>query len=339
MSKRAGSTSRGTTGPHASGKGVTGRGATGLRISRADRIKHWLARHKFEAQDALKRLTQMPASALMTLSMLAVALAVPGFLLALVMNLEQLSPATELKPQIAVYLTPGTEDTRAEQLSRQLLVRDDLLSVELISPDTGASDFRQQSNLGELLDLFEVNPLPAVILLVPRDDSTAGLQTLQQSLFALPDVETVELDTEWLIRLGAILGSFERISLILSILLSLTVLLVVANTIRMMIASRLDEIEVSLLIGATPAWVRRPFLYAGLWYGAMGGGLAIVLIYLALIMVESPLRELTTLYLGSFELKGLGFQGVTGITLLGALLGWSGAHLAVSRQLSQFEAQ
>lgn len=324
MSKRGGSNSR---------------GATGLRISRADRIRHWLARHRFEAQDALRRLIYIPGSALMTVSMLAAALAVPGFLLTLVINLEQLSPATELKPQIAVYLIPGTEPTRVEQLSRQLLVREDLLSVELIGPDTGAAEFRQRSELGELLDLFDTNPLPAVILLVPRDESTQGLQTLQQTLFAMPDVDTVELDTEWLIRLGAILESFQRISFILSILLALTVLLVVANTIRMMIANRLDEIEVSLLMGATPAWVRRPFLYAGLWYGVLGGVLAIVLIYLALAMVESPLRELTTLYLGNFELQGLGLQGVFGLTLLGAVLGWGGAHLAVSRQLTQFEAQ
>jgi len=313
------------------------RGASGHRITRTDRLKRWAARHRYEAQDALARLLQMPASALMTLSMLAVALAVPGFLLTLLINFEQLTPTTELKPQLAVYLKPATEAKRVDQISREMLLRDDLLSVELISPDTGAADFRERSELGGLLELFETNPLPAVILLVPRDEDPESLQAMQQSLFAIEEVDTVELDIEWLVRLSAILNSFERISFILSLLLALTVLLVVANTIRTMIGNRLEEIEVSLLMGATSGWVRRPFLYAGLWYGLFGAILSTLLIYLALILVESPLREMTELYLGAFELQGLGFQGVVSLLALGSLLGWGGAYLAVSRQLTQFE--
>lgn len=313
------------------------RGASGHRITRTDRLKRWAARHRYEAQDALARLLQMPASALMTLSMLAVALAVPGFLLTLLINFEQLTPTTELKPQLAVYLKPATEAKRVDQISREMLLRDDLLSVELISPDTGAADFRERSELGGLLDLFETNPLPAVILLVPRDEDPESLRAMQQSLYAIEEVDTVELDIEWLVRLSAILNSFERISFILSLLLALTVLLVVANTIRTMIGNRLEEIEVSLLMGATSGWVRRPFLYAGLWYGLFGAILSILLIYLALILVESPLREMTELYLGAFELQGLGFQGVVSLLALGSLLGWGGAYLAVSRQLTQFE--
>lgn len=313
------------------------RGASGHRITRSDRLKRWAARHRYEAQDALARLLQMPASALMTLSMLAVALAVPGFLLTLLINFEQLTPTTELKPQLAVYLKPATEAKRVDQISREMLLRDDLLSVELISPDTGAADFRERSELGGLLELFETNPLPAVILLVPRDEDPESLQAMQQSLFAIEEVDTVELDIEWLVRLSAILNSFERISFILSLLLALTVLLVVANTIRTMIGNRLEEIEVSLLMGATSGWVRRPFLYAGLWYGLFGAILSILLIYLALILVESPLREMTELYLGAFELQGLRFQGVVSLLALGSLLGWGGAYLAVSRQLTQFE--
>ena len=315
----------------------TGRGASGHRITRTDRLQHWLARHRFEAQDALQRLLQMPSSALMTLSMLAVALAVPGFLLTLLMNLEQLTPTTELKPQIAVYLKPGTDAKRIDLISRELLLRDDLLSVEMISPETGASDFRQHSELGSLLELFDTNPLPAVILLVPRSEDSDSLQAMQQSLFAIEEVDTVELDIEWLVRLAAILNSFQRISLILSLLLGLTVLLVVANTIRTLIGSRLEEIEMSLLMGASSGWVRRPFLYAGFWYGLFGALLSILLIYFALLLVESPLRELAELYLGMFELQGLGFQGVVSLLALGSVLGWGGAYLAVSRQLTQFE--
>lgn len=314
------------------------RGASGIRLGRSARFERWLRRHQFEAVDAFRRLVETPVASLLTLLMLAVALALPGFSMTLLANLEKLSPSSDLDPQIALYLNPALSDAEVDRFSRELLLRDDLLSVELISSSKGAADFRDASELGALLDLFAENPLPAVILVVPRDQAPATLSVLREELGAKAEVEVAELDLEWLERLGAILSVFERISLILALMLGLTVLLVVANTVRMMISARLSEIEISLLIGATPAWVRRPFLYAGLWYGLSGGLIALFLIYFALALIEVPLSELTTLYLGFFEFEGPGLMSWLYLIGGGGLLGWSGAYIAVSRQLNQFAA-
>ncbi len=312
------------------------RGASGIRIGRKAHFQRWVSHHRDEAVIAVQRLIAAPLASLLTLLMLAVALALPGFSLTLLGNLERLAPSAQLEPQISLYLRTDLPVERVDSFSRELLLRDDLISVELIDSAAGAKEFRQHSELGSLLDYFDQNPLPAVILVLPKDRDPDVLEALKTDLLARDEVEFAEVDLRWIERLGAILRSFERISLILALLLGLTVLLVVANSIRMMINTRLEEIEVSLLIGATPAWVRRPFLYAGFWYGLVGAFLSLLMIYFALALAEAPLRELFTLYLGSFELQGPGINAWGWLLCGGALLGWGGAFIAVSLQLNQF---
>ena len=311
------------------------RGASDFSVTRWQRIKHWAVQHRLESVDAVKRLLQNRLSTLVTLLLLAVVLAVPTFMYSLLGNLKQLTPGTDFEPQLALYLSPELQADELDRFSRSLLLRDDLLSVELISSDVGASEFKSHSELGELISLLDENPLPAVVLAIPRDQDPATMKALRESMAALPEVDVAELDVEWLERLEIILGSFSSISFVLALLLGLTVLLVIANTIRMMISSRQEEIEVSLLIGATAAWVRRPFLYAGLLYGFFGAVLSLVMVYFSLALVEAPLSKLTELYIGRFDLQGPDLSLIMALLLGGTILGWIGAFIAVSRQMGQ----
>jgi cell division transport system permease protein len=267
--------------------------------------------------------------------LLAVVLAVPTFMYSLLGNLKQLTPGTDFEPQLALYLSTELKAEELDRFSRSLLLRDDLLSVELISSDVGANEFKSHSELGELMTLLDENPLPAVVLAIPRDQDPATMKLLRESMAALPEVDVAELDVEWLERLEVIVGSFSSISFVLALLLSMTVLLVIANTIRTMISSRQEEIEVSLLIGATGAWVRRPFLYAGLLYGFFGALLSLLLVYFSLALVEAPLAELTELYIGRFDLQGPDLSLIMALLMGGTILGWIGAFIAVSRQMGQ----
>ena len=261
--------------------------------------------------------------------LLAVVLAVPTFMYSLLGNLKQLTPGTDFEPQLALYLSTELKTEELDRFSRSLLLRDDLLSVELISSDVGANEFKSHSELGELMTLLDENPLPAVVLAIPRDQDPATMKLLRESMAALPEVDVAELDVEWLERLEVIVGSFSSISFVLALLLSMTVLLVIANTIRTMISSRQEEIEVSLLIGATAAWVRRPFLYAGLLYGFFGALLSLLLVYFSLALVEAPLAELTELYIGRFDLQGPDLSLIMALLMGGTILGWIGdGHMA-----------
>ncbi len=311
------------------------RGASDLSVSRWQRLKHWTVQHRLESADAVKRLLHNRLSTLITMLLLAVVLAVPTFMYSLQGNLKQLTPGTDFEPQLALYLSTELKAEELDRFSRSLLLRDDLLSVELISSDVGANEFKSHSELGELMTLLDENPLPAVVLAIPRDQDPATMKLLRESMAALPEVDVAELDVEWLERLEVIVGSFSSISFVLALLLSMTVLLVIANTIRTMISSRQEEIEVSLLIGATGAWVRRPFLYAGLLYGFFGALLSLLLVYFSLALVEAPLAELTELYIGRFDLQGPDLSLIMALLMGGTILGWIGAFIAVSRQMGQ----
>lgn len=318
-------------------KGTPPRGAVQHRVGSLDRIRGWLRHHLDVAREALLRLGRTPLASLMTLAVLAIALALPGFIFTALKNVQQLSAGIDTRPQISLYLQLDLDAERVEQLSRELMLRDDLLSVELIGPEKGLEDFRQYTRFDDLLEFFDHNPLPAVITLIPRREDPAFLQQMQKSLAQLPEVDEVQLDLEWVRRLAAIIAFAERAAWVLGGLLALTVLLVVGNTIRMTIESRREEILVSKLVGATDAWVRRPFLYSGVWFGLFGGLLAWLLAQLALALIAEPVQALATLYLNGAVLAGMGPGASLLLLVSGMLLGLGGAWIAVGRHLSDME--
>ena len=320
-----------------SNQGHPSRGARHLEVTRWQRLTHWLRQHQIEGKDALKRLGHNRVASTVTLLLLGVVLAVPTFVYSLVGNLQQLSPGANVEPQLALYLDPALETNAVDTFSRSLLLRDDLLSVELISSDVGASEFQSYSDLGEVMALLDDNPLPAVVLVTPKDQSSDTLASLRERMMSLPQVESVEFDVEWLKRLDVTLGSLLKMSFVLTLLMGATVLLVITNTIRTLISSRQEEIEVSLLIGASAAWVRRPFLYAGVLYGLLGALVSLMMVYLSLALVEAPLRDLIQLYVGRFSLEGPSVVLVSGLLLGGVIIGWIGAFIAVSRQMGQLQ--
>jgi cell division transport system permease protein len=141
------------------------------------------------------------------------------------------------------------------------------------------------------------------------------------------------MDIEWVQRLLAILRIADRAVLVISVLLALTVLLVVGNTIRLNIENRKEEIEVTKLIGATNAYIRRPFLYGGIWYGLFGGILSLVIVHLSLLFLVSPVNKLARLYGSHFTISGLDVNATLFILAVSALLGLFGAQLAVGKHL------
>lgn len=313
------------------------RGAQLHRVGWLDRSRGWLRHHLSVALQALIRLAVTPVASIMTLAVLAIALALPGFLFTVVNNIQQFSSGWDTSPRILLYLNTDVTDARAEQLSLELMLHDGLSGVELIDREQGLREFASYSEFAGMLSLLEVNPLPAVILVLPADHSADSLQQLQYELGALPETAEAALDLEWIQRLNAYLLMAERFSWVLSGLLALAVLLVVGNTIRMTLESRRDEIVVAKLVGATDAWVRRPFLYSGFWYGLMGSLLAYILVQIALYLITGPANQLAQLYTSRFVLQGLDFGSSLVLIATGTGLGVLGGFLSTGRHLRAIE--
>jgi cell division transport system permease protein len=275
----------------------------------------------------------------MTVSVIAIALALPGGLYLLTTNLNQLSGGWDQTAAISLFLRAGVGWERATRLAQQLRGRPDLASVRPISPEEALEELRTQSGFAEAVEHLEENPLPAVLVLVPAAslNNPEQLEALRDTLMSLPEADFARLDIQWMRRFQALVRLAERGVLLLGGVLAFGVLFVVGNTIRLEIENRREEIEIMELVGATPGFIRRPFLYIGAWYGLFGGLGAWLLVLLGLLLLQGPVSRLAGLYETEFSLSGLG-PGALALLLGGsAALGLIGSWLSVNRHLTAAE--
>lgn len=314
-------------------------GAKQSKTTTANALKAWRQHHKIVAIESLNRMALSPLSSLMTWLVIAIALSLPAGLSVLLGNLQQLSNSWEGSAQISLYLDERVKTEQARELTRKLQTRADVERAQFISKQQAMDEFRALSGFGEVLDGLDANPLPAVIVIYPREirGSADTVIALKQELSELAQVEQAELDLQWVQRLQSLMALGRKAVMALALLLSVGVLLVVGNTIRLAIESRREEIVVVKLVGGTDRFVRRPFLYTGLWYGLGGGVLASLIIVIGIKWLEAPIVRLIDLYQSDFVLLGLGFGNTFGLWFLGALLGLLGAWIAVSRHLYDIE--
>ena len=320
-------------------KDVTGarRHKTGLR----DRLASYRSHHRQVALDSLQRLLRRPAASLLTSLVIAIALALPTSLYIGLNNIEAVSSGWEGAARISLFLKPHVSASQAENLRRSIAARDGVQSTEYISPEAALAEFRASSGFGDVLDQLDSNPLPGLIVVTPREAniSAAVVTELQEALAQLPEVELAKLDMAWLQRLNQITELGRRLTLALAGMLAVGVLLIIGNTIKLAIESRRSEILVVKLVGGTNAFVRRPFLYTGFWYGLSGGLAAWVLVQSGLLWLRAPIAELSVSYQSDFQLLGLGVLDSLLLWLFAGGLGLLGAWLVVGRELRAIEPQ
>ncbi len=298
-------------------------GAAGLRA--------WARRHAFSFLSSLGSLTRQPIASSMTVIVLAVALTLPTALYVTLDNVERISQNWERLDTISAFLSEDVGESEAMRLASRLSNWSEIASVDPISPKTGLAELSGQLDLGDLGDRIEDNPLPWVLEIYPT--SGADMAVLVHRVERESEIEMTVVDLQWLERLDAILEVINQLIVLLALLFAIGVAFITANTIRMDIQNRREEIEVMALVGATAGFVRRPFLYSGLWYGLLGGALAWLLIRTGLIVLSAPIARLSGSYQTEFQLHAPGPE-VTAILILGSgLFGIIGSWLVVSQHL------
>jgi cell division transport system permease protein len=299
----------------------------------------WLNHHVQSAVATLGRLVRAPWATGMTVAVIAVALALPAGLFVLTENLRQLVGGWDQAAAVSVFLRPGLSDEVAEDVAEELRGWAELARVEVIGAADALQEFREQAGFEEALAQLKENPLPAVLALFPSPNhgSLEQVQLIEEQLADLPETDFVRVDTQWLMRFQAILDLIQSAVVLLGGLLGLGVLLIVGNTIRLEIQNRRGEIEIMELVGATAAFIRRPFLYAGVWYGFLGGVAAWLLVTIAVFALQGPVSRLASLYRSEFPLSGLGFLALLGMLGGSMLLGLVGSWIAVNRHLREVE--
>jgi cell division transport system permease protein len=287
---------------------------------------------------ALGRLYRTPLASLMTAAVLGVALALPSGFLLLLSNLQGVTDGWEADARISVFLRTDIEPARYRRLAVELERDPQVAATTLITPEEALQEFRAASGMQDALALLDANPLPAVVLVQPA----AGLDpdaaaALAERLRGRSDIDMVQLDQAWLQRLSTVIELARRGTLVVAVMLGLAVVLVIGNTIRLAIENRREELVIVKLLGGTDAFIRRPFLYEGFWYGALGGLLAVLLVEAALLSLRGPAVTLAASYGSVLLVGGLGLSGLGSLLAASTLLGLAGSWLAVGRHLRSIE--
>jgi cell division transport system permease protein len=315
------------------------KGAESVKIGMFQLLIMFFTDHLRQAVNSLGELWRSPFASLMTIGVLGFSITLPSTLYVLVKNTEQISQQWEQASEISLFLREGVTDASAQQLLTRLRLWPEVAEVAYISADAGLKEFQALSGLGDALNYLETNPLPAVVLVVPtsKHASPTSAGILLDKLRKEREVEIGKLDIEWLERLYSLIGIAKDLVTLLAVLLFFAVVLIIGNTIRLNILSKRDEIVVMKLVGATDAFIQRPFLYTGFWYGLLGGIMAWITVLIILLWIDYSMQDFMEKYQVSFNLTSMDVSTLMLMLLVSVGLGITGSLLSVQRHVKDIE--
>ncbi|MFT6371470.1 MAG: cell division transport system permease protein [Gammaproteobacteria bacterium] len=308
------------------------------RPEAANRLVSYFLHHLQSLVSSLGKIYKAPTTTIMTVAVIGITLSLPSGFYLFLKNIEAMSGDLSSSTQISLYLDLNINEEDALNLSKTLANQETIQKTEFISRDNALQSFRKSSGFGKSIDTLLSNPLPHTIIVFPKSSSDRfEIKNLLNSLQSFPEVKIAKLDTEWLERLFTLLEIAKRAVGIITLLFAFAVLLIIGNTIRLDIQNRYQEIIVTKLIGATNAFIRRPFLYSGLWYGLFGGIISWLIVELGYLAISGPLERLNLLYQSELHIVTFSFQNFIILLTSSALLGLIGSWIAVAKHLSQIE--
>jgi cell division transport system permease protein len=297
----------------------------------------WLSHHLHAFALAFKRLGGAPIGSLLSIGVIGIAFSLPAGVYVMLENLQAFSERFSSTPQLSLFLKLEANKTDVAEIESRLKQSPGVASFRFVSRDQALEQFKQGSELADVLEGLVRNPLPDAFVIVAKTSSPEALDALHAELGKLPQIEHVQVDSAWAKRLDALLKLGRLAVWMLAALLSFSVMAVAFNTIRLQILTMRDEIEVAKLIGATNRFIRRPFLYFGALQGMVGGAVAWLIISLAIHLMDEQLEQLMGLYEINFRLYHLSLEDSLSLLLFSAGLGWAGAWISVANHLWQIE--
>lgn len=296
-------------------------------------MKQRLNQHLRALHQVFKRIRHQRLATLMMAFVMGVTLCLPGVLYVIVDNLNRLANNIQGEPQISLFLRLDVTPPAIADIRQRLKKHPGIKSFQFNSKESAWQQLKREDDGSEVLGSMEQNPLPDAFLVQPRSLNPENVENLQKEMQQWPEVELAQVDASWIKRLHSWLELSRKAILVLALLLSFTLIAIIGNTIRLQILTQREEIEVSRLIGATNAFIRRPFLYSGVLYGLLGGLIAWLLLAMVIALFNHSVADLAKLYGSDFRLNLPGWE--IGLILVASsiVLGWLGSYIAVQRSL------
>ena len=300
-------------------------------------MRAWLRQHRQAFAAAFGKIAAQKAAAGLNALVIGIALSLPAGGYALLASLRAAGAGASLEPQLSAFLRPETKRAEAEALLARLKGDARLREVRFVPREQALKELQATEGLAEVVAALSRNPLPDAFVLRPKGAEAEALEALARELRALPTVAHVQVDSAWARRLGALAGTARLAIALLAALLAFGLVAITFNTIRLQVLTQRAEIEISRLIGATDAFIRRPFFYLGALQGLAGGALALAILWGSLTALNVGVAELAASYGSGFRLAFLAPGDALAVVLFSAGLSWFGAYLSVSRYLLEIE--
>ncbi len=296
----------------------------------------WLAQHNAALASALRRLAATPLNTLLSLLVIGIAMTLPGFGYVMLDNLRDLGRNASSVQQISLFMQIDASKKDVAEIETRLRQAPNS-TWRFVPKEDALKQMQASEGMAEIVASLPRNPLPDAFIIEPANVEPEKLEILRREISSWPKVAHVQLDSAWVKRFDAFLKLGKLALWMLAGIFGAGLIAVTFNTIRLQVMAQAAEIEVARMIGATDAFIRRPFYYYGALQGALGGLLAALLVLGALRLLAGPVSELAALYGGSFSLRSPGGSALALLTGSGAFLGWLGAQLSVSLSLRKFD--
>jgi cell division transport system permease protein len=301
----------------------------------SDKLRAYRDLHAHALFSSLGRLVASRLNAMLTIIVLSISISLAcGFYL-LVENVQQLTSDLETSNQISLFLRDDVSLASATRLANGIKLDPSVQAVKVITKEQALKEFEDFSGFGEAVRALEKNPLPIVLQVIPKNSLEEGqnIETLVENFKQAGEVDFAQLDMQWVKKLQLMIDVAQMSVMLLGVLLSLAVLFITGNTIRLELHNRKDEIVIAKLVGATNSFVQRPFLYSGFWIGFFSGISAWFIVTIMMLILKQPVEKLSMLYNSSFHLLFMDFFETLTLIFIASSLGIAGSWVVVQLQL------
>ena len=296
-------------------------------------MKSWLTQHSQALQLVLRRFKANKLSTLFICLTIGVTLALPSIMYTVLDSLSGLANNVKSESQLSVFLATEHNQDAVATIKTALKKNIAIKSFKFVSKEDALMKLQSAESSNSVLNALESNPLPDAFFVEPNKLDATSVANLKNEIAKLDGVDEVVMDGAWIKRLNYLILFGQKAMVILAGLLSLALIAVIGNTIRMQVLTQQAEIEVSQLIGATKSFIRRPFLYAGAIYGLIGGLLALLITCVVIFLFNQSLSALVAEYQTNFSLNLPGFSSLSVLSLLSSLVGLISAYFSASKSL------
>lgn len=236
--------------------------------------------------------------------------------------------------RITAYLNDNVSESQRAELMEKVSKFSGVSTVKFISKDVAYSDLKEKiGQQSSLLDGLDQNPLPDSFEITLADSyrQIEGIEKLAKKTGELLHVNDVEYAQKWLYRFNGIYNLFKVTGMVLVSIFFIATLLIIANTIRLVMYSRREEIEIIRIIGGDESFIKYPLFFEALAQGFIGGVAGILMLYLS-FMLTVPNFAPDTVF-AFFEIRFISVKFSLTIVICSMMIGWIGCYFSIRKFL------